>query len=113
MCRDAKCNFCCKVPDVLNKFAKDDDTHAKDNDTHGLYRTGVCVCLNELECVTFASSRIFALSTPREGPFASFWKMFYANLLLQKNTHTHRQTNRQFEFIYYIYTSLAIKLVTI
>ena len=38
---------------------------------YGLHRTGVGVCLNELECVAFASSRNFTLgSTPREGPGA-------------------------------------------
>ena len=32
---------------------------AKDDDTYSLYRTGVGVCLNELECIAFASSRNF------------------------------------------------------
>ena len=48
-------------------------TFTKNDDTYSLLRTGLGVCSNKLECVTFASSRNFKQgSTPREGALCNF-----------------------------------------
>ena len=39
---------------------------AKDANAYGLHRTGVGMCLNELECVAFASSRNLRWGRPLE-----------------------------------------------
>ena len=51
-------SFVGKRYSIAGSFGKDDVAYS-------LHRTGVGVCWNELECVAFASSRIFMLgSTP-------------------------------------------------
>ena len=82
----------------------------------GLHRTGVGVCLNESECVAFASSRNFTWgSTPRKGTRCIIFFNFFTQIFLcacrvcvpisvangQKtwppNANTHTHTDRQFE----------------
>ena len=70
-------SFVGKRYSIAGSFAKDDNAYS-------LHRTGVGVCLNEMECVVFASSRKFTrgVDPSRGDPVHNFFKFFYTNLAL-------------------------------